>query len=85
MIVLSVAVGGRESGVVHRFGRELQIEVGDVNVRGGRLRVIGKEGDWGGGGGSDGDGGYGERTMIIEARSCERGGLDFKSRRLESV
>ena len=41
MIVLSVAAGGRESGVVHRFGRELQIEVCDVDVRGGRLRVIG--------------------------------------------
>ena len=51
------------SGVVHRFGRELQIGVCDVDVRGGRLRVIGKEGDCGGGGGSDGD----RRTMIIVA------------------
>ena len=33
------------SGVVHRFGRELQIGVCDVDVRGGRLRVIGKEGE----------------------------------------
>ena len=41
--------------MVHRFGRELQIGVCDVNVRGGRLRVIGKDWDWGGGGGSDGD------------------------------
>ena len=52
--------------------RELEIEVCDVDVRGGRLRVIDKEGGWGGRGGSDGDGGYGERTMIIAARSCER-------------
>ena len=37
--------GGRESGVVHRFERELQIGVCDVDVRGGRLRVIGKEGE----------------------------------------
>jgi hypothetical protein len=74
-----VAARGRESGVVHRFGRELQIEVGDVNVRGGRLRVIDKEGDWGGEGGSDGDGGYGERRMIIAARSCESGVLEAPS------
>ena len=65
LIVLSVAARGRESGMVHRFERELQIGVCDVNVRGGRLRVIDKEGDWSGGGGSDGDSGYRERRMII--------------------
>jgi len=48
-IVLSVAAGSKESGVLHRFGRELKIGVCDVDVRGGRLRVIGREGDWGGG------------------------------------
>ena len=51
----------------------------DVDVRGGRLRVIGKDGDWSGGGGSDGDSGYRERRMIIVARSCERDGLKATS------
>ena len=55
MIVLSVAAGGRERRVVHRFGRELQIGVCDVDVRDGRMLVIGEEADCGGGGGSDGD------------------------------
>jgi len=76
--------------VVHRYVRESKIGVCDVNVRGGRLRVIGKDWDWGGGGGSDGDNGYTtvqlyscrERTIInctVVARSCERDGLKATS------
>jgi hypothetical protein len=40
---VSVASGGKEKGVLGRWGKELGVKVGDVGVREGMMRIVGIE------------------------------------------
>ena len=42
-VVVSLASGGKEKGVVGRWGRELGVKVADVTVREGMMRITGIE------------------------------------------
>ncbi|GMH93229.1 hypothetical protein TrVE_jg9584 [Triparma verrucosa] len=44
-VVVSLACGGKEGGVIPRFGRELGILVNEVDVRGGLMRIVKQEGN----------------------------------------
>jgi len=44
-VVVSLACGGKEGGVVQRFGRELGILVNEVDVRGGLMRIVKQAGN----------------------------------------
>ena len=43
-IVVSLACGGKEHGVVPRFGKELGLIINEVDVRGGLMRIVKQEG-----------------------------------------
>ncbi|GMI33974.1 hypothetical protein TeGR_g4131 [Tetraparma gracilis] len=71
-VVVSIASGGKEHGVLHRFGKELRVGICDVDVRGGKLNVFALEGGFkGAGGGDGGDGGEGGEGETEEKEETE--------------